>query len=47
MAVGFAVSSEDGQYNGRITSFVILSCMVASMGGLIFGYDIGISGLLL
>lgn len=44
MAVGFAVSSEDGQYNGRITSFVILSCMVASMGGLLFGYDIGISG---
>ncbi|KAL3597972.1 hypothetical protein D5086_009609 [Populus alba] len=44
MAVGLAVSSEDGQYNGRVTSFVILSCMVASMGGLLFGYDIGISG---
>ncbi|KAJ6715624.1 hypothetical protein OIU85_027062 [Salix viminalis] len=44
MAVGLAVASEGGQYNGRITSFVILSCMVASMGGLIFGYDIGISG---
>ncbi|CAK7357253.1 unnamed protein product [Dovyalis caffra] len=44
MAIGLAVASEGGQYNGRITSFVILSCMVASMGGLIFGYDIGISG---
>ncbi|KAG6780080.1 hypothetical protein POTOM_016490 [Populus tomentosa] len=44
MAVGLAVSSEHGQYNGRVTSFVILSCMVASMGGLLFGYDIGISG---
>ncbi|KAJ6343018.1 hypothetical protein OIU78_010856 [Salix suchowensis] len=28
MAVGLAVASEGGQYNGRITSFVILSCML-------------------
>ncbi|KAI9397113.1 hypothetical protein POPTR_004G233700v4 [Populus trichocarpa] len=28
---------------GRMTWFVVLSCMMASMGGVIFGYDIGIS----
>ncbi|XP_068635665.1 hexose carrier protein HEX6-like [Aristolochia californica] len=44
MAVGFAVKSRGEHYNGRMTSFVILSCMTAAMGGVIFGYDIGISG---
>ncbi|KDP22453.1 hypothetical protein JCGZ_26284 [Jatropha curcas] len=44
MAGGLAIESEGRQYNGSITPFVILSCMVAAMGGLIFGYDIGISG---
>ncbi|KAK4431674.1 Hexose carrier protein HEX6 [Sesamum alatum] len=44
MAGGFVISSEGRQYNGKITSFVVLSCMMAAMGGVIFGYDIGISG---
>ena len=44
MAVGSVVSSEVGEYNGQITSFVVLSCMVAATGGIIFGYDTGISG---
>ncbi|CAA0817224.1 Sugar transport protein 3 [Striga hermonthica] len=44
MAGGFVVSSEGVPYNGRITPFVVLSCMVAATGGVIFGYDIGISG---
>ncbi|CAK9188072.1 unnamed protein product [Ilex paraguariensis] len=44
MAVGLAVTSEGGQYNGRVTLFVVLSCMVAATGGIIFSYDIGISG---
>ncbi|KAK3447367.1 hypothetical protein EUGRSUZ_A02909 [Eucalyptus grandis] len=45
MAVGFAVTSAaEGNYNGNITWFVILSCLMAAMGGVIFGYDIGISG---
>lgn len=45
MAVGLAITStEGGQYKGKITRFVVLSCMVASTGGLIFGYDIGVSG---
>ncbi|XP_076897314.1 hexose carrier protein HEX6-like [Bidens hawaiensis] len=44
MAVVSEVSSEVVKYNGHITSFVVLSCMVAATGGIIFGYDIGISG---
>ncbi|KAH6816433.1 Major facilitator superfamily protein [Perilla frutescens var. frutescens] len=46
MAGGFVVASEGegGLYNGKITWFVVLSCMMAAMGGVIFGYDIGISG---
>ncbi|KAJ7524387.1 hypothetical protein O6H91_17G003100 [Diphasiastrum complanatum] len=31
-------------YEGRMTLFVVLACIVAASGGLIFGYDIGISG---
>lgn len=45
MAVALAITDEGGQYNGRMTLFVVLSCMMAAMGGVIFGYDIGISGL--
>ncbi|KAL6575528.1 Hexose carrier protein hex6 [Orobanche hederae] len=45
MAGAIAITSnEEGQYNGRITCFVVLSCIMASMGGLIFGFDIGVSG---
>ncbi|XP_058086192.1 hexose carrier protein HEX6-like [Magnolia sinica] len=44
MAVGFAMKSESARYNGRMTPFVLLSCAMAAMGGVIFGYDIGISG---
>ena len=31
-------------YPGEITFYVLITCIVAAMGGLIFGYDIGISG---
>ena len=31
-------------YPGEITDYVLVTCIVAAMGGLIFGYDIGISG---
>nr|XP_023903670.1 hexose carrier protein HEX6-like [Quercus suber] len=44
MATRLVITSEGGSYNGRMTLFVILSCMMAAMGGVIFGYDIGISG---
>lgn len=33
-----------GQYQGRVTPFVVMACVVAAIGGSIFGYDIGISG---
>ncbi|KAK8984449.1 hypothetical protein V6N11_047672 [Hibiscus sabdariffa] len=32
------------KYPGNLTPFVTVTCIVAAMGGLIFGYDIGISG---
>ncbi|KAJ3681890.1 hypothetical protein LUZ60_014463 [Juncus effusus] len=31
-------------YDGRITPYVIFSCIIAATGGLLFGYDLGISG---
>ncbi|XP_008812644.2 sugar transport protein MST3-like [Phoenix dactylifera] len=31
-------------YPGKLTVFVFFTCVVAATGGLIFGYDIGISG---
>ncbi|XP_027176118.1 hexose carrier protein HEX6-like isoform X2 [Coffea eugenioides] len=45
MAGGLVVTGKSQPYNGRITWFVVLSSMVAATGGIIFGYDIGISGL--
>ncbi|PKA47917.1 Sugar carrier protein C [Apostasia shenzhenica] len=38
------VGGEGKQYPGKMTMFVFLTCFVAATGGLIFGYDIGISG---
>ncbi|KAM1478506.1 hypothetical protein ACFX2I_025920 [Malus domestica] len=32
------------QYQGRLTPYVIVACIVAAVGGSLFGYDIGISG---
>lgn len=36
---------DGGNTNDRITVAVVIMCMVAATGGLIFGYDIGISGI--
>lgn len=33
-----------GGYSGRVTPFVVLTCVVAGSGGILFGYDLGISG---
>ncbi|KAJ4784584.1 Sugar transport protein [Rhynchospora pubera] len=46
MAGGFVVEGGPvtGGYNGRVTAFVVLSCIVAGSGGILFGYDLGISG---
>lgn len=43
---GVALIDKDN-YDGKITGSVILTCIMAASGGLIFGYDIGISGNLL
>ncbi|XP_061357911.1 sugar transport protein 10-like [Gastrolobium bilobum] len=45
MAGGAYVASGDGrQYEGKVTAFVLVTCFVAAMGGLLFGYDLGITG---
>lgn len=44
MAGGHIVDGGGRHYEGHITAFVIVACVVAATGGLIFGYDIGISG---
>ncbi|KAG6392257.1 hypothetical protein SASPL_146471 [Salvia splendens] len=42
---GFDSTPRKGkEYPGKLTAHVIVTCVVAAMGGLIFGYDIGISG---
>ncbi|KAI3984646.1 hypothetical protein MKX01_004009 [Papaver californicum] len=46
MAGGALVSGAKGnkEYPGEITCFLLFACLIAACGGLIFGYDIGISG---
>ena len=45
MAVGgFSVDGPNIGFNGKITASVVITCIVAASSGLIFGYDIGISG---
>ncbi|XP_058779968.1 sugar transport protein 10-like isoform X1 [Vicia villosa] len=45
MAGGVLVASKNGrQYEGMVTMFVLVTCLVAAMGGLLFGYDLGITG---
>ncbi|CAA0826560.1 Sugar transport protein 1 [Striga hermonthica] len=42
---GFVSGPGNGkEYPGNLTTYVIVTCVIAAMGGLIFGYDIGISG---
>lgn len=41
---GFAVDDNSRAFSGRVTASVVITCIVAASGGLIFGYDIGISG---
>ncbi|KAK6932478.1 Major facilitator, sugar transporter-like [Dillenia turbinata] len=43
-AVGGIGPANGTAYPGNLTPFVTITCIVAAMGGLIFGYDIGISG---
>ncbi|CAN6920652.1 unnamed protein product [Brassica oleracea] len=43
-AVGIVIGDGNREYPGKLTLYVTMTCIVAAMGGLIFGYDIGISG---
>lgn len=49
--VGGHISSTSGvgdkNYPGKLTKRVIFTCIVAAFGGLIFGYDLGISGIVI
>ncbi|XP_028804328.1 sugar transport protein 10-like [Neltuma alba] len=40
----FADQGPVRHYEGRVTAFVLVTCFVAAMGGLLFGYDLGITG---
>ncbi|GAA0145180.1 secondary carrier transporter [Lithospermum erythrorhizon] len=44
MAGGGIGPSNGKAYPGELTLYVTFTCILAAMGGLIFGYDIGISG---
>ena len=44
MAGGFAVGTAGHEFEAKITPIVIISCIMAATGGLMFGYDVGISG---
>lgn len=41
---GFVASSGGVEFEAKITPIVIISCIMAATGGLMFGYDVGISG---
>ncbi|XP_022868670.1 sugar transport protein MST4-like [Olea europaea var. sylvestris] len=43
---GFTASSGTGgtDFEAKITPIVIISCIMAATGGLMFGYDVGVSG---
>ncbi|CAM0904961.1 unnamed protein product [Alopecurus aequalis] len=44
-AGGFSVSMPSGmEFEAKITPVVVSSCVMAATGGLMFGYDIGVSG---
>ncbi|XWS68459.1 hypothetical protein CRYUN_Cryun04dG0092000 [Craigia yunnanensis] len=40
----FCCSRRRRNYEGRVTTFLVITSIVAAMGGLLFGYDVGISG---
>ena len=44
---GFVAPSSGVVFEAKITPIVIISCILAATGGLMFGYDVGISGLFL
>ncbi|CAK9318624.1 unnamed protein product [Citrullus colocynthis] len=45
-AGGFSAVSKNGgtEFEAKITPIVVISCVMAATGGLMFGYDVGVSG---
>lgn len=43
-AVVVSGSGENPDFEGRITGYVTVCVIIAAFGGLMFGYDVGISG---
>lgn len=43
-ALAGAAKERAAQYEGRVTSYVVIACVVVAVGGSLFGYDVGISG---
>ncbi|KAK6929979.1 Major facilitator, sugar transporter-like [Dillenia turbinata] len=43
-AGGFAAPTNGVEFEAKITPIVIVSCIMAATGGLMFGYDVGVSG---
>jgi hypothetical protein len=41
---GFAIDAPSNGFDGEITLSVVITCIVAASSGLLFGYDVGISG---
>ncbi|KAG5061677.1 hypothetical protein AAZX31_01G224100 [Glycine max] len=41
---GFTSGGGAGDFEAKITPIVIISCIMAATGGLMFGYDVGVSG---
>ncbi|XP_061992136.1 sugar transport protein 13-like [Rosa rugosa] len=44
MAGGFSTGTAGSEFEAKITPIVIISCIMAATGGLMFGYDVGVSG---
>ncbi|PKI40757.1 hypothetical protein CRG98_038853 [Punica granatum] len=43
-AGGLSVAPSGSQFEAKITPIVVISCVMAATGGLMFGYDVGVSG---
>lgn len=41
---GLHVSAAGVEFEAKTTPIVIISCIMAASGGLMFGYDVGVSG---
>ncbi|XVF01760.1 hypothetical protein REPUB_Repub04eG0116900 [Reevesia pubescens] len=42
-AGGFVAHGRKRHYKGYVNTFVVITCIVSAMGGLLYRYDVGIS----